>query len=240
METFKEEVIIEPFDNRSEIATRSNEFLVFAQLQFGDKITNDVLYSRVAEELRRVKKFVKETEKQCRPRIKQVAELKKSLLDDMNLLLENANKTIPILSGLLVDYDRVLAKRREEQLARIESERVKQNIDARVSSDERRLERALELEKAGHKDLADSILNETSNPSPNPLELVPEPEKPNGLHFRKNWKAEMVADDIDGVDPRFVKKVFDQDMADAYAKSNKNGAKAKGVRFYCKTTAVSS
>ena len=50
----------------------------------------------------------------------------------------------------------------------------------------------------------------------------------------------MVADDIDGVDPRFVKKVFDQDMADAYAKSNKNGAKAKGVRFYCKTTAVSS
>ena len=50
----------------------------------------------------------------------------------------------------------------------------------------------------------------------------------------------MEADDIDGVDPRFVKKVFDQDMADAYAKSNKNGAKAKGVRFYCKTTAVSS
>ena len=240
METFKEEVIIEPFDNRSEIATRSNEFLGFAQLQFGDKITNDVLYNRAAEELRRVKKFVKDTEAQCRPRIKQVANLKQSLLDDMKLLLESANKSIPILSGLLVDYDRVLAKRREEQLARIESERVKQNIDARVSSDERRLERALELEKAGHKDLADSILNETSNPSPNPLELVPEPEKPSGLHFRKTWKAEMTADNIEGVDKRFRKEVFDQDVADAYAKSNKHGARAKGVRFYCKTTAVSS
>ena len=238
METFKEEVINEPFDDRSEIATLSNAFLGGAR--GFQSINNAVDYAEVAGVLKRAKKFVKDTEAQCRPRIKQVANLKQSLLDDMKLLLESANKSIPILSGLLVDYDRVLAKRREEELARIESERVKQNIDARVSSEDRRLERALELEKAGHKGLAESVLNDTLNPSPAPLELSPEPEKPSGLHFRKNWKAEMVADDIDGVDPRFVKKVFDQDMADAYAKSNKNGARAKGVRFYCKTTAVSS
>lgn len=238
METFKREVIIEPFDNRSQLATLSNAFLGGAR--GFQSINNDVGYAEVAGVLKRAKKFVKDTEEQCRPRIKQVANLKQSLLDDMKLLLESANKAIPILSGLLVDYDRVLAERRREELARIEAERVKENVDARVSSDERRLERALELEKAGHKELAESILNENSNPKPNPLELVPEPEKPDGLHFRKNWKAEMVADDIDGVDPRFVKKVFDQDLADAYAKSNKNGAKAKGVRFYCKTTAVSN
>ena len=238
METFKEEVIIEPFDNRSQLATLSNAFLGGAR--GFQSINNDVDYAEVAGVLKRAKKFVKDTEAQCRPRIKQVANLKQSLLDDMKLLLESANKSIPILSGLLVDYDRVLAKRREEELARIESERVKQNIDARVSSEDPRLERALELEKAGHKGLAESVLNDTLNPSPAPLELSPEPEKPSGLHFRKNWKAEMVADDIDGVDPRFVKKVFDQDMADAYAKSNKHGARAMGVRFYCKTTAVSS
>lgn len=42
----------------------------------------------------------------------------------------------------------------------------------------------------------------------------------------------MIGFEIEDVDPRFVKKVFDQEAATAFVKSQGQGAVAKGIRFW--------
>jgi hypothetical protein len=238
METFKNEVIIEPFENRAQIATESNMILGLANDWV--PIENDKEYQVLGGELARAKKFIKDTEKACRPRIKQVGDLKKSLLDDMNLLVESANKAVPILSGLLVEYDnKQQAKQREEQ-ARIERERIKEEADAREREEKRKLDTATELEKAGKHEEAEAVLNQPDRTIQTPSNIATAlmPAKIEGLSYRTTWKAECLETNLDYVDPRFIKKVFDQEMANAYAKSNKEGARARGIRFYSEKIAV--
>jgi len=237
METFKNEVIIEPFENRAQIATESNQFLGSAN--DWSPILNDEQYQVLGKELAKVKRFIKDTEKSCRPRIKQVGDLKKSLLDDMNLLMESANKAVPILSGLLVEYDNKQQVKRREEQARIERERIKEEADAREREEKRKLDTATELEKAGKHEEAEAVLNQPDRTTQTPINVASGlmPAKIEGLSYRTTWKAERVFP-IERCDARFVKMVFDQEMANAYAKSNKEGAEAIGIRFYSEKIAV--
>jgi hypothetical protein len=232
-----EAVTIQPLEGREQINFSSDEF--FRKARSAKPIEDDTHYQRVAGELKRAKAFIKETEKTCRPRIKQVADLKASLLADMNSLIASAKESVPVFSGLLVEYDNKLEAKRQEEQARLERERIKRESDARASEEKRKLETALELEKEGRSDEAEQVLNQPDRQAPEPENVAVVQEKPKiaGLSYREKWKAEQTLD-IDSVDPRFVKMVFDQDMANAYAKSNKEGAKAKGIRFYCEKIAV--
>lgn len=230
-------ITIEPLDKQEDLTITSAMILESAKHYV--PIENDEQYIQLGKDLAEAKQFIKYTEKSCRPRIKQVADLKASLLADMNGIISCAKQAIPILSGLLVEYDNKLEKVRREEQARIEHERIKKEADAREREEERKLKTASELEKEGRMEEADAVLNQPDriDPEPENVATVPEKTKVAGLSYREKWKAEQTAD-IEDVDYRFVKMLFDQEMANAYAKSNKSGAKAKGIRFYCEKIAV--
>jgi len=233
-----EAVTIYPFEEREKMDNDSDEF--FVRAKGFHVIKNDLEYSTIARELKKVKAFLTETETQCRPRIKQVAKLKQDLLDDMNAILESAKTAEPVLKGLLVEYDNKQEQLRQERQAEIERERIKEEADSRAREEKRKLETAEELEKAGRHEEADAVLNQPDRtPSaPSNVATAPMKAKVAGLHYRETWKAECTETNLDHVDERFIKKVFDQEMANAYAKSNKEGAKAKGIRFYAEKIAV--
>ena len=235
----QEAITIKPFDNRDAIFSESG--LILSTAGTIQPIESDEQMVFVAKKLNDTKKFIKATEESCRPRIKQVKDLGAGLLDDMNLLIAPAKKSVTIFSGLLVDYEAKLTARRREQEQERERQRIKADAEAREKEEKRRLEICLELEKSGKKEEADQVLTQVHRVIPIPVNIakVEEPVKVEGLSFRSVWKAIMEAVDISEVDERFVKKVFDQDMANAYAKSNKAGAKAKGIKFYEEKTAVS-
>lgn len=236
--TTVQETVIKPFEDREKFVNDSKDFFDVARETMA--ISDNVGMTAVAERMKSIKAFVKETEKSCRPRIKQVQDLKQSLLDDMNAIIEPAKKAVSIYSALLVDYDNKLEEERRKKRQEEERERIKEQARLREEEEKRKLETATELEKSGHKEEADQVLEQPDRTQPKAENKAAKIEevKPEGVHFRRTWKAEMIAVDIDEVDDRFVKKVFDQDMANAYAKSNKQGAKAKGIRFYEEKVAV--
>jgi len=237
----KENTTIKPFENATELSMSS--VVILGNAEKFAPIEDNKQLAEVADLLKTTRKFVKDTEASCRPRIKQALDLKTSLLDDMNELINPAKKAGVIYSGLLVAYDNKLEKERKEQAAKDERDRIKREADERVAEEKRKLETASELESEGKKEEADQVLEQPHRTTIEPVNVakVKQEEKPkiDGLHYRSKWKAEMIDVDIEDVDSRFTKLVFDQDLANAYAKSNKAGAKAKGIRFYEEKTPVS-
>jgi hypothetical protein len=234
MET--EKTTIEPLADQEKISEDSCHHLKLAESY--EKITTKETYAVVVGFQKQAKLFIKETEESCKPRVKQASDLHKSLLADMNALTAPAKKSISTYNALLVEYNNELERKRKAEQAERERERIKQEAIDRKAEDERKLKVANELHESGSKEEAEQVLNQADRTQVAPVEKKEEKAEPEGLHFRDNWKAEMVAVDIDEVDSRFVKKEFDQGMANAYAKSNKDGAKAKGIRFYNDKTPV--
>lgn len=242
METYQikpGDVVVRQLDNRDSFESNSNQFLDKAKAI--EVIKTDEDNKQASELLKATKIFIKETEKSCKPRINQVNELKKSLVDDMKKLIKPAQDAVAIINQLLIDFENEKQRRRIEEQKKAEEERIKREAEVRKQEEERKLSVASELSEAGHEEEANKVLNQPQRIQPEAEispSAKPKEEAPQGLHFRETWKAQMIAENIEDVDNRFVKKVFDKDLANAYAKSHKNGAKAKGIKFYCEKTPV--
>ncbi|MDH5570602.1 MAG: hypothetical protein OEY89_02490 [Gammaproteobacteria bacterium] len=229
-------ITIERFDDRDKIESSSYGFLTVA----GETapIETNEQYENVAGLLKEAKAFIKEADGKCAPRIKQAQDLHKSLLADLKALIAPAEQSVSMLNKLLIAYDNKLERERQAERVRLEQERVKAEAEAKKKAEEEKIDTAILFEQHGMPEEAEAVLNQPVRVAPATVAPIAEKPKIQGLSYRETWKAEMTAQSIDDVDPRFVKKVFDQDMANAYAKSNKDGAKAKGIRFYADKTPI--
>ena len=236
METEKlEATTINPFEDRDAMSKGSGLILMVANDL--PQIASPEDFQKVIDLQKEAKKFIKATEESCRPRIKQALDLKTSLLNDMNAILAPVKASIGTFNTLMLNWNNQQEEIKRKQRAADELARVKELARLKKIEDDERAELAAAHEDAGNVEEADDIINQASRVHVEPVAVVEEPA-PAGLHFRDNWKAQMIGFEIEDVDPRFVKKVFDQEAATAFVKSQKEGATAKGVKFWNDKTPV--
>lgn len=155
------------------------------------QITDDEAYRKAGELTLTLRSIKKEIDETFDPIVKKAHEAHEEAVSQKKKIMEPVERAMRILDGKISLYheERQRQKREEEERLRKEAEE-----KARIEEEERRLSEAVQLEKEGHTELADAILEAPIVPQP---VFVPKAEiqtpKVDGISVAKIYKAEVTS-----------------------------------------------
>lgn len=136
------------------------------------------------------------------------------------------------VSAYQQDEQRRLRVESDKRIADAREKKRKEEEAAREREKEQREKTAAHLKEAGEEEAADAILEEPIEIPEAPVEVAPvvEEEKPEGLHFRANWKYRVI--DIKKIPEQYLIIKVDDKMLKQLAKKTEGTAKVEGVEFF--------
>lgn len=150
-------------------------------------------------------------------------------------LIEAEQYISPQIASYLAKLERI--RRAAEEKARLEKEAIERKVQ---EEEEARLAEALAAEEKGNQEEAEKILDqEPFYEPPTQKSVVPAKEKLKGLSVRKDWKWEPEdPENFEGIPREWMRLVPHDAKITAYVKAQKEKAKIKGIRIYCKDTVI--
>lgn len=162
--------------------------------------------------------FIKEVQAAFKPAKDAAHKAHKEVCNIENQLCEIPKKAVAAVKPKIIAY-----RQEQERIRQAEESRLREV--ARKEEEERRLQQALELERAGKEEAVEQVL---AAPIEAPPTVVPKAPTPKGTSVRESWKHRVINGDLV---PRAYLMVDDRALA-ALARAMKSKASVAGVEFY--------